>query len=124
MSDRWATDLGAAGHAVLAPGSPQEALTLVRDGGIDVVVVDCYELCVDVVELSRAMQALPDAPPIVLVSASPAAPELSARAGVSAFILKPCEPAEVITAIARLLGELRPVRMIDDEPTGPKRQLG
>lgn len=122
--DRWATEFGAAGHAVLAATSTREALPLVRDGGIDVVVVDGYDQCIGVIELARAMEALPDAPPIVLVSGSPAAPEISARVGAASFIPKPCDADEIVAAVARLLGDLRPVRVIDDEPTGPTRQLG
>ncbi len=122
--DRWSTIFGAAGHAVLAATAMREALTLIRDGGIDVVVIDCYDTCAGVVELARSIEALPDAPPIVLVSGSPAAPEISARIGAAQFLPKPCEASELVEVIGRLLGELRPVRSFDDEPTGSTRQLG
>jgi hypothetical protein len=58
------------------------------------------------------------------VSGSPHAPEISVRIGAAAFVPKPCDPAELVTAVERLLGEVRPVKVIDeieDEPTGPKR---
>src|SRR5262245_14763949 len=64
--DRWSTALGAAGHAVLAATVMRGALPLIREGGIDVVVIDAYDSCVGVVELARNINALPDAPPIVL----------------------------------------------------------
>jgi DNA-binding NtrC family response regulator len=122
--DRWAAELGAAGHAVISATGLRDALPLIRDGGIDVVVIDCYDQCLGVVELGRSIEALPDAPPIVLVSASPAAPEISARIGAASFLAKPCDVAEVVEVVNRLLGELRPVRVVDDEPTGPHNLFG
>lgn len=123
-SDEWATALAAAGHAVLTASGARDALLRLREGGIDVVVIDVYDPRAGVVELARAMDALPDAPPIVLVSGSPAAPEVSARIGAATFLPKPCEPSEVVTVVGRLLGRLRPVRVVDDEPSGPTRLLG
>lgn len=118
--EQWTRALDAAGHAVLEASAFGDAPTMLRDGGIDAVVIDCYggECMTDVIELVRALQKLPDAPPIVLVSSSPTAPEISARIGASTFLPKPCEPAEVVSAVNRLVGELRPVRIVDDEPTG------
>jgi two-component system OmpR family response regulator len=122
-SERWANALGTAGHAVLTAGKLQDAPALLREGGIDVVVIDCYDQCVGVIELARNIELLPDAPPIVLVSSSPVAPEVSVRIGAAAFLPKPCEPAELVAVISRLLGKLRPVRSFEDEPTG-RTQLG
>jgi DNA-binding response OmpR family regulator len=123
-SDEWAAALTADGHSVLTASGMREALLLVRDGGIDVVVIDLYDPRAGIVELARGMEALPDAPPIILVSGSPAAPEFSARIGAATFVPKPCEPGEVVAAVARLLGRWRPVRVVDDEPTGPRRHFG
>jgi DNA-binding NtrC family response regulator len=122
--DEWSTALGAAGHAVLAATAMREALPLIRDGGIDVIVIDAHDPRAGVIELARSIEALPDAPPVILVSGSPDAPEISARIGAATFLPKPCEPAELVNAVARLLGELRPVRAFEDEPTGPSRQYG
>jgi DNA-binding response OmpR family regulator len=123
-SEEWAAALSSAGHAVLAVSGMREALRVVRDGGIDVVVIDIYDPRAGVLELARGMEALPDAPPIVLISGSPAAPEISARIGAASFLAKPCEPGEVVTAVGHLLGRLRPVRVLEDEPSGPTEQLG
>jgi CheY-like chemotaxis protein len=119
--DQWSTALGAAGHAVLAALAMREALPLIREGGIDVVVIDAYHHHVvhGIVELARGIEALPDAPPIVLISSSPDAPELSARIGAAAFLPKPCETDDIIEAVGGLLGRVRPVRTFEDEPTGP-----
>ncbi|MDB4962206.1 MAG: response regulator receiver protein [Myxococcales bacterium] len=119
--DQWATAVSAAGHAVLSATALREALPLIRDGGIDVVVIDAYDPRHGLIELARSIEALPDAPPIILVSGSPAAPEISVRIGVAAFIPKPCEPSEIVTVVNRLIGALRPVRAFEDEPTGMRR---
>ena len=95
-----------------------EAPALVREGGIDLVVIDCYGQCVGVLELAREIEVLPDAPPIVLISSSPVAPEVSARIGAVAFLPKPCESDELLGVISRIVGALRPVRSFEDEPTG------
>ena len=123
-SDEWAAAIDASGHSVLTASGMREALRLVREGGIDVVVIDVYDPRAGVIELARGMDALPDAPPIVLISGSPAAPTFSARIGAATFLPKPCEPSEVVTAVGRLLGRLRPVLIVEDDPTGPMRQLG
>lgn len=123
-SEQWSRALAAAGHSILATTAIAEALPLIRDGGIDVVVIDTYDPRLGVVELARGMDALPDAPPIVLVSGSPDAPAISARIGAATFLAKPCEPAELVAIVRRLVGELRPVRAFEDEPTGPARHLG
>ena len=120
-----------AGHEVIVAITAREAFLRVSEGGIDAVVVDSYDPRVGMVELANSFNALPDAPPMVLVSASPFAPEISARIGAAAFLPKPLDPAELVDAISRLVGEVRPVRQIeshmpdfaagDEEPTGPVR---
>jgi DNA-binding response OmpR family regulator len=122
-AERWTRDLGAAGHVILIAQTLRDAPPLIREGGIDVVVIDCYGSCTGVIELARDIELLPEPPPIVLVSSSPVAPEVSARAGAAAFLPKPCESAELVSVISRLLGKLRPVRSFEDEPTG-RTQLG
>lgn len=122
-TERWAVDLGREGHAVIEARTLRDAPTFLREGGIDVVVIDCHGQCTGVIELARDIELLPDAPPIVLVSSSPVAPEVSARIGAAAFLAKPCESSELISVISRLLGALRPVRSFEDEPTG-RTQLG
>lgn len=120
--DSWSSALTNAGHSVLTAITMREALPAIRDGGIDVVVIDAYDPRVGVVELARAIAALPDAPPLVLVSGSPAAPEISARIGAATFLPKPCESAELVQAVGRLVSDHRPTQVFDDEPTGATRQ--
>ena len=96
--DRWASELVRAGHDAVASRSVREALPVIREGGIDLVIVDGYDSCAGVLDLARSLEALPDAPPIVLVSSSPAAPEISVRIGVAQFIAKPCDASEIVAA--------------------------
>jgi DNA-binding NtrC family response regulator len=139
--DRLGSAIRDAGHEVLVAITSREAFLRVSEGGIDAVVVDSYDPRVGVVELAKNFNSLPDAPPVVLVSASPHAPEISARIGAAAFLPKPLDPGELVNALSRLVGEVRPVRQIesstpmedispaamedfaagDEEPTGPVR---
>lgn len=121
---RWSAALGDAGHAVATATAMRDALASIREGGIDVVVIDAGDPRRGVVELAASIHALPDAPPIVLVSGSPEAPEISARMGAAHFLAKPCEPDELVDVVSRLLGYVRPVLVLEDEPTGPVRQIG
>jgi CheY-like chemotaxis protein len=115
----WAAAFTGAGHEVTAVSAMRDALPVIREGGIDVLVLDVYDPRVGVVELARNLELLPEAPPIILVSGSPHAPELSARIGAAMFVPKPCEAAEVVAAAERVSGRMRPVLVVEDEPTGP-----
>lgn len=123
-SDAWASAVTASGHAALTASGMRSALALIREGGVDLVVVDVYDPRAGVIELARGMDALPDAPPIVVVSSSPAAPQISVRIGAALFLPKPCEPGELAAAVAQLFERLHPVRGIDDERTTRTRRLG
>jgi DNA-binding NtrC family response regulator len=94
----------------------RDVLPMIRNGGIDVVILDAPTPRVGIVELARSIEALPDAPPIVLVSGSPDAPEISARAGAAAFLPKPCEVGEIVAIVTRLVGHIRPVLVVPDDP--------
>lgn len=120
-SDAWSAAITASGHSVLTATGMREALTVVREGGFDVVVIDAHDPRAGVVELARGMNALPDAPPIVLISESPAAPRVSVRIGAASFVPKPCDPDEVVTAVGRLLGHVRPLLVVEDELTDRMR---
>ncbi|MBV8756167.1 MAG: response regulator [Deltaproteobacteria bacterium] len=121
--------LRSAGHEVITAFVVREALLRLREGGIDAVLIDAYDPRVGVPELARQMESLPDTPPLVLISGSPHAPEISARVGAAAFIPKPYEASEITTAIDRVANATRPVKLIDEdelgdedeEPTSPAR---
>jgi DNA-binding response OmpR family regulator len=124
--ERLVSPLRAAGHEVLIAVTSREAFLRTSEGGIDVIIVDAYDPRGGTVELARNLNSLPDSPPIILVSSSPAAPEISARIGAAAFLPKPCDPAELVAAVARCTGQVRPVLVPDgivddDEPTVLRR---
>ncbi len=123
--ERFASCLRDAGHEVLVAVSSNEAYLRTSEGGIDVIVVDASDPHDGTVELARNLNSLPDAPPIILVSSSPEAPEVSVRIGAAAFLAQPCDPVDLVAAVGRSTGEVRPVRMFedfsDDDPTGPAR---
>ncbi len=122
--DRLGSAMREAGHEVIVAITVREAFLRASEGGIDAVVMDSYDPRVGVVELSKSLDTLPDAPPIVLVSASPHAPEISARIGAAAFLPKPLDPGELVQTMARIVGDIRPVltpSFEDEDPTGPVR---
>lgn len=124
--DRWSRALETAGHDAVATHSMRDALPSIHEGGIDLVVID-FDTCPGVIELARAIDLLPDAPPIVLVSGSPAAPEVSVRIGAAQFIAKPCEPSEIVAVVSRQLAPSRSAHKLelnDDEPTILRTRLG
>ncbi|MCX5742417.1 MAG: hypothetical protein NT062_07970 [Proteobacteria bacterium] len=112
-ADHVGAGIEAAGHAVQVVFTPLDAMPIARDGGIDCIVIDAYDPRVRITELARQIDALPDAPPIVLVSSSPHAPEISARIGATAFLLKPCDPGELNEIIDRIVRGNRPVRRVE-----------
>jgi len=115
--DQWADVLTKAGHSVITAILAREVLPVLREGGIDVVVIDSFDPRAGIVELARSIESMPDPPPIVLISDSPHAPEISARIGAAAFLPKPCEAMELITETNRLMGSQPPVRLVEDDPT-------
>src|SRR5262245_40094448 len=125
VSNAWQAALSADGHDVLGAGGVREALGHIKEGGIDIVVIDAYDgrdTRSGITELVSALEHIPDPPPLILVSGLPNAPDLSARIGAAGFVPKPCEPEDVATEVARVTGSgVRPVLPIDDEPTGPRR---
>jgi len=115
--DRLGATVRGAGHEVVNAVTAIDAFSRTSEGGIDMIIVDDPSIATD---LSRALHALPDPPPVVLVSSSPLAPEISAHIGAAAFLTQPFEADELMRIIARLF-EPRPVRLFaefaDDEPT-------
>ena len=119
IGEQWSAALTAEGHAVVIATTMRDVLPVIREGGIDVVVIDAYDPRAGVVELARSIEAVPDAPPIILVSGSPSAPEISARIGAAAFLPKPCDLADLLATVTRVSGAVRPVLVPDDDLSGP-----
>jgi CheY-like chemotaxis protein len=119
LNDAWCRSLVTRGHEVLAVSGVVDGIERAREGGIDVVVVDSYDTSGAVAELVHELDRLPDVPPVILVSSSPHAPELSAHIGAAAFVLKPCEPDDLAAEVQRVATvAVRRLVHIEDEPTG------
>ena len=119
IGEQWSAALVHEGHAVVIATTTRDVLPVIREGGIDVVVIDAYDPRVGIVELARSIESVPDSPPVILVSGSPSAPEISARIGAAAFLPKPCDLADLVAATARIAGAVRPVLVPDDDLSGP-----
>jgi DNA-binding response OmpR family regulator len=120
LRDRWREALTSQGHDVLVATGVLSAVARAREGGIDVVVLDSYDSVSGVAELVAELERLPDAPPVVLVSSSPRAPALSVTIGAAGFLMKPCEPADLVAAVHKIV-DVTP-RRHHDEPTAPIRE--
>ncbi|MEZ4398746.1 MAG: hypothetical protein R3B06_01910 [Kofleriaceae bacterium] len=118
VRDAWARALEANHHAVVASRSVEPGVAHAREGGIDVVVFDATDRAQDGRLLVDELDRLPEPPPLILVSSSPRAPELSARLGAAAFVPTPCEAADIVDECERLLASRS--LAFDDEPTGPR----
>jgi DNA-binding NtrC family response regulator len=125
LNEAWQDALAADGHDVLGAGAVRDAIRHIREGGIDIVVIDAYDSRdsrTSITELVGALERLPDPPPFILVSGLPNAPDLSARIGAAGLVIKPCDPCDVSNEVLRVTGSgVRPLLPIDDEPTGPRR---
>lgn len=123
LNDRWAEALSKSGHEILSVRSVADATARAREGGIDVVVLDAVDDEAVVRELVAELERLPDAPPLILVSASPRAPELSAQVGAAGFLPKPCSSedlAEVVDRVASASVRLAP---FEEETTSPRKKF-
>ncbi len=117
----WSKLLETHGHEVLAEADVIEAVVRAREGGIDAVVLDTSDPGRSARTLLDELQRLPEPPPLILVSSSSKAPELSARLGAAAFVPKPCTPDEVAGVVAGVVNTY--VRHHpDQEPTDRKNR--
>ena len=101
LRESWRSELEGRGHDVILATTAPSAVERLREGGIDVVVVD-YDVAGGIEPLLAGLARLPDVPPLVLVSGSIDAPLRSARLGAAAFVPKPCTAAELGEVVGRL----------------------
>jgi DNA-binding NtrC family response regulator len=121
LRDRWAEALGRNAHDVQQVSGIAEAMKLVREGGHDAIVVDAGEA--ELRELVAELERVPDSPPLILVSDSPRAPELSAQIGAAGFLPKPCTGEDLVEVVARVASAVvRSTRTFDDETTSPREK--
>jgi DNA-binding NarL/FixJ family response regulator len=105
-----------AGLALMLGGAPdvevvaeavngREAVDAVREGGIDVVMMDLRMPVMDGIAATTAIRTLPD-PPKVIVLTTFDADEYVVRAlaaGANGFLLKDTPPAEIVAAIGKVV---------------------
>ena len=101
--------LAGSGYEVLPAATGQLALTLAAEWTPDVIVLDLGLPDIDGWEVARQLKAAPATAniPIIALTGADLHHEVvsSMRAGCDRHIAKPCEPAALIDAIRRLLGD-------------------
>jgi len=105
----YAAYLAGSGYEVLPAATGQRALTLAAAWTPDLIVLDLGLPDIDGWEVARQLKASPataNIPIIALTGADLPHERVSAmRAGCDRHISKPCEPAALIDAIRRCLGD-------------------
>lgn len=121
LSEIWGTAVESSGHTVISAHAIIDGIRRVREGGIDVILVD-YTGIDGLTDFVSEIERLPDPPPFVLISSSPRAPEISAHLGAAAFMPKPCLPEEIIAILDRF-GAIPVHRFVEEEPTEPRGEV-
>ena len=101
--ESWTPELEERGYTVLYAEEPVQALVHVRTAAVDCVLINTpTETCDSVTEFVHTLTSELQAPPFVLLSASPSAPTYSAKLGAAAFVPKPCCADELEHVLARM----------------------
>ena len=123
LNERWAEALSRGGHEILSVREIDDAIARAREGGIDVVVIDTGDGEPVFRELVAELDRLPDAPPLILVSESPEAPELSAQVGAAGFLPKPCSSEDLVEIVERVASASVRLAPFEEETTSPRRKF-
>ena len=99
LREAWRRELELDRHAIIVASTAASGLERLREGGIDLVLVD-LEVAGGIGPLLAGLERLPDAPPLVLISGKIEAPALSARVGAAAFVTK-LDALEELAAVVR-----------------------
>ncbi len=122
LCESWSSALEVSGYSVLYACDISDGIRLVREGGIDLILLDPGEVSERIDEFVSSLGRLPDAPPFVLLSTSPTAPLISANIGAAGFLPKPCSRDEIVETVARFAAA--PIQaVLEDEPTQPHREV-
>ncbi len=115
----WKDALETSGINVLSAHEMTDGVKRLREGGIDLVVLNANGDARPIENFAKELERLPDPPPFLLTSSSPRAPELSAHVGAVGFLPKPCSTGELSAAIKRVLPATITEEM-DEQPTKPR----
>lgn len=121
VGGEWMRALQGSGIDVLSARGLPEGVARVREGGIDLIVVDSNDDR-PLKDFVHQLERLPDPPPFLLTSSSPAAPKLSAHLGAVDFLPKPCSSDELASAIERAIPTTTVPRTVEDMPTLPRER--
>jgi DNA-binding NtrC family response regulator len=99
--EAWRVELEAHRHAVILAATAGAAMERLREGGIDLLLVD-HEVLGGIRPLMAELDRLPDAPPFVLISGAVDAPALSAHLGAAAFVPKGNAVEELAAVVQRV----------------------
>jgi DNA-binding NtrC family response regulator len=120
LNQDWCIAVESDGHTVISAQGVIDGIRRVREGGIDVVLVDHWDSYSGLADFVGELNRLPDPPPFVLISDSPRAPEISARLGAAAFLPKPCATEDIVSVASRF-GSVRDLSSeFEDESTQPR----
>ncbi len=118
---RLRTGLEANGHAVIPAQSASAGVALLREGGIDLVIVHHTDRD-QTSALMTGLEKLPDPPPFVMVSGQVDAPQLSARIGAAAFVPKPCAIGDLLPVVDRVMSMRAVPGEFEEIPTRPNEK--
>lgn len=91
------------GHGVLVGHDVHDVNTRLREGGIDLILVDHF-VGGGMVAFVDVVKQLPDPVPFVMLSSSQSAPTMSARLGAAALLLRPFSEGELLDVLQRSFG--------------------
>jgi len=93
------------GYEVMQAGDGEQALAKAAERRPDVVLMDLSLPGLDGRETTKRLKATPATAnvPVVILTGMPS--EYARKSGADAFLTKPCEPAALVEAIKRLLGQ-------------------
>ena len=99
--------LQGAGHEVLEAADGCEALNVLRDRSVDLVITDVNMPNMDGIELTRQLRALPafGRTPILLLTteSDPGKKSLGRAAGATGWIVKPFNQEHLLAVVAKVL---------------------
>jgi len=99
--------LKGAGHEVLEAADGREALTILRQRPVDLVITDVNMPNMDGIELTKQLRALPAfaRTPIILLTteSDPGKKLLGRSAGATGWIVKPFSQEQLLAVVAKVL---------------------
>jgi len=91
-------------EVVAEAANGREAVSAVRSGGVDVVLMDLRMPVMDGIDATRAVRALPGPPEVIVLTTFDADDYVvrALAAGANGFLLKDTRPANIVDAILRV----------------------